>query len=210
MFTGIIEEVGRIAARRQRGEALEIEVAAEVVTEDLGPGDSVSVSGVCLTVKEIVPGGFRADVVSETTRRTYLGRLRPGDRVNLERALRAGDRFGGHIVQGHVDGVGAVAGLRPEGEGKTLLARVPGDLKPYVVEKGSVALDGVSLTVAGVEGTTLRIALVPTTLTKTTLGEKRPGDPLHVETDVIGKYVEKMTRREGKGLAEWLRESEHE
>lgn len=209
MFTGIIEEVGRVAARRLRGESMEIDLSGGIVRDGLRQGDSVSVAGVCLTVKEVLSGGFRADVAPETRRRTYLGRLRPGDAVNLERALRAGDRLGGHLVQGHVDGVGSVAALRAEGEGKALLARVPGGLERYVVEKGSIALDGVSLTVAAVEGTTIRIALVPTTLEKTALGGKRPGDPLHVETDVIGKYVEKMVRREDR-LAEWLRESDHE
>ncbi|MFH1680054.1 MAG: riboflavin synthase, partial [Candidatus Eisenbacteria bacterium] len=152
------------------------------------------------------PGYFRADAVRETVERTYLGRLRPGGSVNLERALRAGDRFGGHIVQGHVDGVGTIVSLRAERSGKRMIVRHPDGLAAYFVSKGSVALDGASLTIAAAGDGLLEIALVPLTLEKTVFGLKRRGDPVHVEADVVGKYVERMTRPSGRD-ENWYREN---
>ncbi|MBM3320108.1 MAG: riboflavin synthase [Candidatus Eisenbacteria bacterium] len=197
MFTGLIEEVGRIRRTARRGGALRLEIEASF-GEGLAIGESVAVSGVCLTVHEKGPGFFRADVVRETVERTYLGRLREGAPVNLERALRAGDRLGGHIVQGHVDGVGTIVSLRDEGEGKRMTIRHPDGLARYFVSKGSVALDGASLTIAAAKNGLLEVALVPFTLERTVFGRKRRGDPVHVEADVIGKYVERMARPESR------------
>ena len=192
MFTGLIEELGTVRSVRPRGAGLILQIAASTVLEDLKRGDSVSVSGVCLTAVEIDSESFTAELLEETRRRTYFERLRPGSPVNLERPLRAGDRMGGHFVQGHVDAIVEIRSVRPAGDDRILSVRYGVDLARYFVEKGSVALDGISLTIARLDARSFEVALIPETLGRTTLGSKRPGDPLHVEVDVIGKYVERF------------------
>lgn len=186
MFTGIVEELGRVAARRDD----RFTFAAEVVTEDAKVGDSIAVNGCCLTVVDLAADWWQADVVEETLSRTNLARLEPGDLVNLERPLRAGDRLGGHLVQGHVDAMGEVTAPAPE-----LSVRVPVELMPYIVVKGSIAVDGCSLTVATVLDDGFRISIVPHTASVTTLGVRRPGDWVNLEVDLVAKYVESLMPR---------------
>jgi riboflavin synthase len=203
MFTGIVEEVGVIREKIPAGPALRFRLTAPGVARGLKPGDSVACNGVCLTAEEVFPDGFTATAVPETLRRTTLGSARQGDAVNLEGALKAGSPMGGHIVQGHVDGVGEVSGWRdlPGGGGKELTIRIPHDFTRYCVEKGSLALHGVSLTIAGIEADGLRIALVPHTLSHTNLGGMHPGAALNFEVDLVGKYVEKLLGFVGKGAS---------
>ena len=189
MFTGIVEELGTLKAAEPAGDGARLAFSADLVIEDAQVGDSISVNGCCLTAVKIEAGWWAADAVAETLRRTNLGALRPGDPVNLERPLAAGGRLGGHLVQGHVDGVGRVVRAAPD-----LEVEVPEDLLPYLVEKGSVAVDGVSLTVTGVTGRGFTVAVIPHTLAVTTLGRKVPGDPVNVEVDVIAKYAERLLR----------------
>lgn len=194
MFTGIVEEVGVIREKIPMGSALRFRLLAPKVAAGLKPGDSISCNGVCLTAEEVFPDGFTATAVPETLARTVIGTARIGDSVNLEGALKAGSPMGGHIVQGHIDGVGQVAGWvdLPGGGGKELTVRIPEAFSRYCVEKGSLALHGVSLTIASVEGDILRFALVPHTLAHTNLGGAVPGDSLNFEVDLVGKYVEKL------------------
>ncbi len=194
MFTGIIEELGTLAARTDGAESSVIEVHASTVATDLRHGDSVAVDGVCLTVTSATGSGFTADVMAETLARSTLGRLRTGDPVNLERAMRADGRFGGHVVQGHVDATTTVLAREPGEAWEVVTLALPEQLRPYVVHKGSIALDGVSLTVSARDDTTFAVSLVPTTLQLTTLGARRPGDEVNVEVDVLAKYVESMLR----------------
>jgi riboflavin synthase len=193
MFTGLVEELGTVRAvvPNQTGARLEIEAAT--VLDDVAPGASIAVNGCCLTVVEFAEGWWAADAVEETLRRTCLGALSAGDRVNLERPVRLADRLGGHIVQGHVDGVGEIAEreTRPDGSTRVAVAADEGVLR-YVVEKGSIAVDGVSLTVAGVSEKSFEFALIPHTATVTTLGIKGPGDPVNLEVDLLAKYVERL------------------
>jgi riboflavin synthase len=194
MFTGIVEGVGTVAALAVApdGSGARLRLAAPFLAADLALGDSVAVNGCCVTVADRHPEGFGADLVAETLRRTALGGLRPGDRVNLERPLAADGRLGGHLVQGHVDGVARLLERRPVGDGEELRVELPDALAQYVVEKGSIAVDGVSLTVAALGPGWFAVALVPHTLEVTTLGERRPGDPLQLEVDVVAKYVERL------------------
>lgn len=192
MFTGLVEEVGTVRRRTDVAGATVLTVAATTVLEGLRPGDSVAVSGVCLTVTELDGHGFRADVMPETLRRTTLGALAPGSRVNLERAVPADGRLGGHLVQGHVDGVGTIRARRPGPRWDEVDITLPATLSRYVAEKGSVAVDGVSLTVTGCDADSFGVALVPTTLARTTLGERASGDEVNLELDVIAKYVERL------------------
>jgi len=189
MFTGIVEAVGEVRSVGPR-----LAVASRLV-EAAAIGDSIAIDGVCLTVVERRGDVVAFDLSRETLDRTGLGELREGDRVNLERPLAADGRFGGHIVQGHVDGVGTVVALEPTTTGATLRVAVPDDVVRYLVEKGSVAIDGVSLTVARLDRTTFDVALVPHTLAATTLGDLAAGDPVNLEADVIAKYVESMLER---------------
>jgi riboflavin synthase len=196
MFTGIVEEVGEIVDVRQSGEVVVLTVRGPRVSGDAAHGDSIAVNGCCLTVAD--PGGaqgdeFRLELVPETLKRTSLGGAAPGVRVNLERALQAGARLGGHIVQGHVDGVGTLLERTPGERSDEVRFSLPPDLARYVVEKGSITVDGVSLTVAGTDGGTFSVALIPTTLADTTLGLRAPGDPVNLEVDVVAKYVERLT-----------------
>src|SRR5687768_14681139 len=192
MFTGIIHHTGTIDAI----ERLEAGARILVRTDDREPfvrGESLAVNGVCLTVMPHGDGVLATDVSNETLRRTTLGALRPGTRVNLERAMAVGDRLGGHIVQGHVDGVATLLRRDPGTRSEELHFSLPADLARYVVEKGSITVDGVSLTVAGTDDATFRVALIPTTLAHTTLGSRTVGDTVNLEVDVVAKYVERLT-----------------
>jgi riboflavin synthase len=192
VFTGLIEEGGSVAEIRPSDGGARLVVSAELVLDGLAVGDSVAVNGTCLTAVEIGPSGFAVDCVAETLRRTSLGALGPGDRVNLERPLRIGDRLDGHLVQGHVDGVGTVRAATPEGGSTVLEVSAPPDLLRYVVEKGSIAVDGVSLTVAGRSADAFTVALIPHTMAVTTLGPQALGRPVNLEVDVVAKYVESL------------------
>ncbi len=191
MFTGIIEEIGRVRAARPA----RLTLTAKKVLEDTEPGDSIAVNGACLTVTELSPHSFSVDVMPETLRRTNLGALRSGDGVNLERPLAAGGRFGGHFVQGHVDGVGRLRSVVPENEALLLKFEAPQEIMRYIVQKGFIAVDGVSLTVVECNSTTFSVSLVTYTLENTTLGGRRPGDMVNLEVDIIAKYVARL--REG-------------
>jgi riboflavin synthase len=198
MFTGIVEGTGTVAALAVAagGGGGRLEVEAPFLAGELGLGESVAVNGCCLTVAEPTPRGFAADLVAETLRRTALGGLAAGDAVNLERPMALGGRLGGHLVQGHVDGVARVLERTPVGDGEEVRVELPPDLERYVVEKGSIAVDGVSLTVAGVGPGWFAVALVPHTLEVTTLGRRRPGDPVQLEVDVVAKYIERLVVRQ--------------
>ena len=188
MFTGIVEELGTVLARS----ADRLELRGQLVTKDVAPGDSVAVNGVCLTVVTVEGDIFTADVMAETWRRSSLGELRPGDPVNLERAATPTTRLGGHLVQGHVDGVGTIAARTPGDGWDTVRFTVPAGLARYLVEKGSITVDGVSLTVVETGPDWFTVGLIPTTLDRTTLGRKSVGAPVNLEVDVIAKYVEKL------------------
>jgi len=194
MFTGIVEEVGRVARIEQRGDNRRITVAAENVTAELQTGDSIAVSGVCLTALDIKPGSFSADLAPETWARTSFSRIREGALVNLELPMKANGRFGGHIVQGHVDGVGKLIVLEriADSESWWLRIELPLDVEKYTVFKGSVCIEGISLTVAKLEGATCTVAIIPHTVEMTNLSSLKPGDPVNLEADLIAKYVEKM------------------
>ena len=192
MFTGIVEELGEVLGITELVDAARLTVAGPAVTADAGHGDSIAVNGVCLTVVEVSGGAFTADVMRETLDRSGLGKLTAGDRVNLERAAALGDRLGGHLVQGHVDGTGTVTGREPAEHGELVRISLPPELARYVVAKGSIAVDGVSLTVVDVTDTDFSVSLIPTTLELTTLGHRRPGDLVNLEVDVVAKYVERL------------------
>ncbi|MCZ9293084.1 riboflavin synthase [Corynebacterium meitnerae] len=192
MFTGLVEEVGCVEKLEQLNDAVRLTVRGPLVTSDAAPGDSIAVDGVCLTVVDKLPEGFTADVMQETLNRSRLGSYEVGSRVNLERALAAGTRLGGHIVQGHVDGVGELLSRTPSEHWEVLRFALPTDLARYVVEKGSIAINGTSLTVSAVGEDFLEVSLIPTTLADTTFGEMAVGEPVNLEVDVVAKYVEKM------------------
>jgi riboflavin synthase len=198
MFTGIVEEVGRIARIDQNGENRRIVIEAKNVTRELHTGDSCAVSGVCLTALDITPVSFAADLAPETWTRTSFSRILPGASVNLELPLAAQGRLGGHMVQGHVDGVGRLEALdRIEAsDGFWLHIQVPVELERYLVFKGSIAIEGISLTVAKLEGLRCSVAIIPHTVECTNLGTLKSGDPVNVETDIIAKYLEKWTARD--------------
>ncbi len=193
MFTGLIEDRGRVGGA-ERAEGLELTVATRLAAE-LEPGDSVAVNGVCLTAATVADGVFTADVMAETARRSSLAALADGDEVNLELPLRAGDRLGGHIVQGHVDGVGEVEWTEAEGAARVVRLVTSPELLRYVVEKGSIAVDGVSLTVAFVDDEGFTVSLVPETVTRTTLGAAEAGRAVNLEVDMLAKHVEKLLRQ---------------
>ncbi len=186
MFSGIVEEVGAVAGRAPWSR---LQVRAATVLEDLRPGDSVAVNGACLTAVEVGPGWFAVEVSPETAARTTLDALAAGARVNLERALRLGGRLGGHFVQGHVDGVGEVESLQPEADFATLTLHLPSSLTGFCVEKGSIAVDGISLTIAALDGERVRIAVIPHTLAGTTAGTYAPGTRVNLEVDLLAKLV---------------------
>lgn len=195
MFTGIVEELGEVIALDHQADSARLTVRAPGVTADAVTGASMAVNGVCLTVVDLATGVFTADVMRETLSRSSLGELTVGSRVNLERAVRASDRLGGHIVQGHVDGVGTVIDRRVGDGWETMRISLPEGLSRYVVEKGSIAIDGVSLTVSAVADGWFEVSLIPTTLALTTLGRHGVGEPVNVEVDVIAKYVERLTSK---------------
>ncbi len=192
MFTGIVEELGEVVAVEDLGRSARLTVRGALVTSDAGHGDSIAVNGVCLTVVSSEGGEFTADVMAETLHRSSLGALAAGSPVNLERAVRASDRLGGHVVLGHVDGTGELLEVRPAEHWTVVTVSLPGDLGRYVVEKGSITVDGVSLTVSAVGPDWFDISLIPTTLGRTTLGSKGPGDPVNLEVDILAKHVEKL------------------
>ena len=192
MFTGIVEELGAVAAIEPGEDSARLTVRGPLVTAGATHGASIAVNGVCLTVVSHDDGEFTVDVMAETLRRSGLGALRTGDRVNLERAMAAGGRFGGHIVQGHVDGTGQILDRQPGDRWEVVRFSLPEDLARYVVEKGSITVDGVSLTVAGVDDSSFTVSLIPTTLDLTTLGHKEIGEPVNLEVDVLAKYVERL------------------
>lgn len=192
MFTGIVEELGEVTAVEQLAEASRFRLRGPVVTEGAKHGDSIAVNGVCLTVVETADGEFTADVMQETLNRSSLGALGEGSRVNLERPMALGGRLGGHLVQGHVDGTGEILSRTPSEHWELVKVALPAHLARYVVEKGSITVDGVSLTVVEAAADYFTISLIPTTLALTTLGIKQPGDPVNLEVDVLAKYVERL------------------
>jgi riboflavin synthase len=198
MFTGIVEEVGRVTRIEQRGENRRITVSAAKVTDELKTGDSVAVSGVCLTALDIKPGSFCADLAPETWERTSFSCMHEGALVNLELPMKADGRFGGHIVQGHVDGVGKLIALEriADSENWWLRIELPGEVEKYTVYKGSISIEGISLTVAKLEGRSCTVAIIPHTVEMTNLNSLRPDDPVNLEADLIAKYVEKMMGKE--------------
>jgi len=191
VFTGIVEEVGRVARAEPVGGNLRVWIEAERVLEGAQVGDSIATSGACLTVVELSPRGFAVELAQETVKRT-APRWRPGARVNLERAARVGDRLDGHLVTGHVDGVGRVTRFDRRPGAHDLYVETPAELARYIAPKGSVTLDGVSLTVVGVKGRVFSVTLIPHTLQQSTLGELRPGDAVNLEIDLIARYVERL------------------
>ena len=192
MFTGIVEEMGSVKALRREAGAARLVIAASTVLGSTAIGDSISVNGVCLTVVEMGADAFTADVAVETLSVTNLGELKAGARVNLERALQLSARIGGHLVSGHVDAVGRIRSRREEGSGWRIFFDAPDSVLRYVIKKGSIAIDGISLTVADVDRTGFSIAMIPHTAKLTTLGFKTAGDGVNLETDIIGKYVERL------------------
>jgi riboflavin synthase len=192
MFTGIIEELGSVRSIEERGENARLVISAQVVTEGTNHGDSISVNGVCLTALDIHPDSFAADVSRETLLRSTLGKLRAGAPVNLERAVTPATRLGGHIVQGHVDARGQFVSVENHGESWTVKIAYPKDIGRYLVFKGSVAVEGISLTIAGLTDDHFEIAIIPKTWEVTNLSHLNPGDEVNIEVDVIGKYVEKL------------------
>ena len=192
MFTGIVEETGKIRSAQTGGTSGRLDIEADIVIEGTKIGDSIAVNGVCLTVVELGTDGFTADVMPKTTERSSLGKCRPGDKVNLERAMAADGRFGGHIVSGHIDGTGRIESLEDDGIAVWVSIRAEKALLKYIVEKGSVAIDGISLTVAYVDGDRFKVSVIPHTGEATMLLEKKPGDTVNLENDIIGKYVDKL------------------
>lgn len=192
MFTGIIEELGAVRSLSARGDSAQLTVVARKVLSDVHPGDSIAVNGVCLTVVSFSAQEFTADVMPETLRKTNLFQLKTGHAVNLERALALGGRLGGHLVSGHVDGVGKIREKRSEGNAVLIHISEPPEVLRFVVLKGSIAVDGVSLTVAGLSYDSFSVSIIPHTASETTLGHKAVGDPVNLENDLIGKYVERL------------------
>lgn len=193
MFTGLVQELGRVTAVRRTADGARVTVAGELA-HDLDKGDSVAVNGVCLTAVAVDDGSFEADVMEETLRHSSLGDARDGTPVNLELPLRAADRLGGHLVQGHVDGTGTVRDVADDGFARRLRIRTAPGLGRYLVDRGSIAVDGISLTVAAVDGDDFTVSLIPETLERTNLGSAAPGQTVNLEVDVVAKYVEKLVR----------------
>lgn len=192
MFTGIIEELGTVATVEVLEDSIRLGIKGNLVREDLAQGESVSVNGVCLTAAELTPDGFIADVMLETLNRSSLSGIAEGERVNLERAMSGAGRFGGHVVQGHVDGVAEIISREPSANWEVVKVRIPSELSKYVVHKGSITFDGVSLTVNDISGDVVSLSLIPETLRLTTLGTKQVGNKLNVEADILAKHIEKL------------------
>jgi riboflavin synthase len=202
MFTGIVEDLGEVRGVEQLGDFARVHILSDVVTTDARLGDSICVNGVCLTVTGLLtapgqpaspPTGFTADVMGETLAHSSLKEFAPGTRVNLERSVRLEDRLGGHLVQGHTDGTATVVSRDPQEQWEVVRVSLPADLARYVVYKGSITVDGISLTVSRIEDDWFEVSLIPKTLKRTTLGLKQPGDHVNLEVDVIAKYLEKLT-----------------
>lgn len=198
MFTGLVEEVGSVRSAARHGDYMRLEIGCGVVTEDLRTGDSVSIDGACQTAVAVSAHGFAVDTLAETLRKTTLGSLRRGSRVNLERALRVGDRLGGHLVQGHVDGVGTVAGIDRAERNVYLTVRLADPLLRYCVSEGSIAINGTSLTIAEIDGEAIRVNVIPETWTRTNLQHLSAGEPVNVEVDVLARYVERLMPTAGR------------
>jgi riboflavin synthase len=192
MFTGIIEELGTVATVEVLEDSIRLSIKGDLVRQDLSQGESVSVNGVCLTAAQVTPEGFIADVMLETLNRSSLSGIAEGERVNLERAMSGAGRFGGHVVQGHVDGVAEIISREPSANWEVVKVRIPSELAKYVVHKGSITFDGVSLTVNDISGDVVSLSLIPETLRLTTLGTKQVGDKLNVEADILAKHIEKL------------------
>ena len=214
MFTGIIEETGTVRHVSLHGNSGSIQIGAELVLAGTKPGDSIAVNGVCLTVTTLDKKGFTADVMAETLRRSNLGQLKAGDMVNLERAMPADGRFGGHIVSGHIDGTGTIAALEQEGNATWVYIHTSPDILNLIVEKGSIAIDGISLTVAKVGSGDFAVSIIPHTSSHTTLLKKKSGDVVNLENDIVGKYVERLLgqsqseqHRKSRITEEFLREN---
>ena len=201
MFTGIIEEIGSVGSIERGARSIRIQIGSAVVLDGLQLGDSIAVNGVCLTAAALQPEGFAADVMPETMRRTSLGRLRPGSKVNLERALRLGDRLGGHLVSGHIDGTGTLSKREQEDNAIVLTLQAPASILRGIVTQGSVSLEGVSLTVVSVEEERFQVSLIPHTAAQTTIGSMPIGTVLNIECDMIGKYVERLLGRTREGMS---------
>ncbi|MDD6038686.1 MAG: riboflavin synthase [bacterium] len=198
MFTGIVEEVGHVVHVISGSTSGELRIGAKTVLENTKVGDSIAVNGVCLTVTKLYKDGFTADVMPVTLRRSNLGKLNGGDLVNLERAMAADGRFGGHIVSGHIDGIGYIHEIHKEGNAYWVTIGAPGEILRLIVEKGPIAIDGISLTVAKLEKESFSVSIIPHTGEQTILLKKRPGDPVNLENDIVGKYVEKLLHLEHK------------
>jgi len=192
MFTGIIEELGTVASVEVLLDSIRLGIKGDLVRQDLSQGESISVNGVCLTAAEITSNGFIADVMLETLNRSSLSGICEGESVNLERAMSGAGRFGGHVVQGHVDGVAEIVSREPSANWEVVKVKIPAELSKYVVHKGSITFDGVSLTVNDISGNTVSLSLIPETLRLTTLGTKQVGDKLNVEADILAKHIEKL------------------
>jgi riboflavin synthase len=192
MFTGIVEELGEVVALEPAGDSALLTVRGPLVVSDAVHGASIAVNGVCLTVTDVKDDAFTVDVMKETLDRSSLAGLTPGSRVNLERPVRLSDRLGGHLVQGHVDGVGHIVSREPGERWDVMTVALPARLSRYVVDKGSITVDGISLTVVEARDDAFTVALIPTTLELTTLGRTRPGDPVNLEVDIVAKYVERL------------------
>lgn len=192
MFTGIIEEIGTIKSINSNGISSQLCISANTILEDTKIGDSIAVNGVCLTVTSIKSNSFTADVMAETLRRSNLGSLLPQSKVNLERAMPANGRFGGHIVSGHIDGTGTIAETKPEGNAVWIKINCSSNLLKYIIHKGSITIDGISLTVAKVTDSDFSVSIIPHTAANTTLLQKKSGDVVNLENDVVGKYIEKL------------------
>ena len=192
MFTGIIEELGTVASVEVLPDSIRMAIKGDLVRQDLSQGESISVNGVCLTAAEITSDGFIADVMLETLNRSSLSGISQGESVNLERAMSGAGRFGGHVVQGHVDGVAEIISREPSANWEVVKVRIPAELSKYVVHKGSITFDGVSLTVNDISDNTVSLSLIPETLRLTTLGTKQVGDKLNVEADILAKHIEKL------------------
>ncbi len=202
MFTGIVEETGCIRSVQRGAVSSFIEIKAEKVISDTNIGDSIAVNGVCLTVTDLTGDTFRADVMNETLNRSSLGSLSPGSPVNLERAMAANGRFGGHIVSGHIDGTGTISDIKRDGIAVWYTICADAGIMRYIVEKGSVAVDGISLTVAAVSDYGFKISVIPHTAVQTVLGSKKSGDTVNLENDIIGKYVEKLMCPKSENISE--------
>jgi riboflavin synthase len=192
MFTGIIEELGTVASVEVLPDSIRLGIKGDLVQQDLSQGESISVNGVCLTASEITSDGFIADVMLETLNRSSLSGISQGESVNLERAMSGAGRFGGHVVQGHVDGVAEIISREPSANWEVVKVKIPAELSKYVVQKGSITFDGVSLTVNDISDNTVSLSLIPETLRLTTLGTKQVGDKLNVEADILAKHIEKL------------------